>query len=39
MLHHRVSALPVLDTNGQLMGIISQSNLLRIIADRRQRPV
>jgi CBS domain-containing protein len=32
MLEHRVSALPVLDQNGQLVGIVTQSDLLRRIA-------
>lgn len=33
MLKYRISALPVIDDHGQLIGIVTQSDLLRTIAE------
>jgi CBS domain-containing protein len=35
MLHHQVHALPVVDSKDHLVGIVTSSDLLRLLRDRR----
>jgi CBS domain-containing protein len=39
MLHHRVTALPVVDASGEIVGIISEADLLGIQASRLAAPL